>query len=626
MNTPDERVFGERRDADRRRRRGRAAGRLPRRPGRPLRGRDPGPRGGAAARPRRAGRARRLRLRRRGRPRGSPPPPPRSRRRACGSRRSRRRSSEIPGRLAEAHLGVVPTLRDDFTELLLPVKLLEYVHMGLPVVASRAAGDRALLRRRRAACRARRPRLASPPRSKACAPSPRRPASAPSAPPRAWPRSSGGASASGYLELVDGLVERAAERAEMARAAADHPRPRRGRPPGADDPRRSRAQTRPPDLWLIVDDGSTDATPRILERAARPSSPSCGSCSAPRRRRARARTGSRSRPRRAPSTAPWPPSTLDEFTHVGKLDADIELPAGLLRAPARALRGRARARRRRRHPARATAAAAGGRPRSPTYHVRGALKLYSRECFEAIGGIEERLGWDTIDETYARMRGYTTRSLPELAARHHRPVATRGGTLRGRARHGQCAYILRYGAWWVALRSLKVACSAPLRALRHRLLLRLPALRRAPRRPGRGRAVPALRRPRAARSGAGRGRPPRQISIAARTRKFLRFSCVHKPMAFVDTIRQLWRRKLLVGLVFVVAVVAALFSAYRFSTSPPACEKRALQRRRGLEPDPRRLARHVGAGQRASKPDTFEALATRAKIYAQYLARLRRPA
>jgi glycosyltransferase involved in cell wall biosynthesis len=44
---------------------------------------------------------------------------------------------EIPGRLAEAHLGVVPTLRDDFTELLLPVKLLEYVHMGLPAIASR---------------------------------------------------------------------------------------------------------------------------------------------------------------------------------------------------------------------------------------------------------------------------------------------------------------------------------------------------------------------------------------------------------------------------------------------------------------------------------------------------------
>jgi len=44
---------------------------------------------------------------------------------------------EVPARLEEADLGVVPTLEDDFTEMLLPVKLLEYVHMGLPVVASR---------------------------------------------------------------------------------------------------------------------------------------------------------------------------------------------------------------------------------------------------------------------------------------------------------------------------------------------------------------------------------------------------------------------------------------------------------------------------------------------------------
>jgi glycosyltransferase involved in cell wall biosynthesis len=47
---------------------------------------------------------------------------------------------QIPARLAEAHIGVVPTVRDRFTELLLPVKLLECVHMGLPVVASRLPG------------------------------------------------------------------------------------------------------------------------------------------------------------------------------------------------------------------------------------------------------------------------------------------------------------------------------------------------------------------------------------------------------------------------------------------------------------------------------------------------------
>ncbi len=46
----------------------------------------------------------------------------------------------IPDELRAAHIGVVPTLHDRFTELLLPVKLLEYVHMGLPVIASRLPG------------------------------------------------------------------------------------------------------------------------------------------------------------------------------------------------------------------------------------------------------------------------------------------------------------------------------------------------------------------------------------------------------------------------------------------------------------------------------------------------------
>jgi glycosyltransferase involved in cell wall biosynthesis len=47
---------------------------------------------------------------------------------------------QIPAELAASHIGVVPTLHDHFTELLLPVKLLEYVHMGLPIVASRLPG------------------------------------------------------------------------------------------------------------------------------------------------------------------------------------------------------------------------------------------------------------------------------------------------------------------------------------------------------------------------------------------------------------------------------------------------------------------------------------------------------
>ncbi len=42
----------------------------------------------------------------------------------------------IPALLERADIGLVPTLVDDFTRMLLPVKLMEYVHMGMPVVAS----------------------------------------------------------------------------------------------------------------------------------------------------------------------------------------------------------------------------------------------------------------------------------------------------------------------------------------------------------------------------------------------------------------------------------------------------------------------------------------------------------
>ena len=101
------------------------------------------------------------------------------------------------------------------------------------------------------------------------------------------------------------------------------------------------------------------------------------------------------------------------------------------------------------------------RIRVPSHHVHGALKCYSHECFEAIGGVQERLGWDTIDETYARMRGFATVSFTDLVSIHHRPWGTADGALRGRARLGECAYITHYPALWVTLRSLKVACNSP---------------------------------------------------------------------------------------------------------------------------------------------------------------------
>ena len=218
------------------------------------------------------------------------------------------------------------------------------------------------------------------------------------------------------------------------------------------------AQTRPPDLWLVVDDGSSDATPLILARWAA-ELPFLEIVQAP-QQRARGRDGLAVAAEAVAFNHALGLVPRESFSHIGKLDADIELPPDYFR---RLLD---------RFAVEADLGIAGGllledhgrgwrSTGGPEYHVRGALKLYSRDCLSAIGGIEQRLGWDTIDEVEARMRGYRTRTLSGLTARHLRPVATRNGIVRGRARHGQTAFILRYSPWWVALRSVRLACTPP---------------------------------------------------------------------------------------------------------------------------------------------------------------------
>jgi biofilm PGA synthesis N-glycosyltransferase PgaC len=60
--------------------------------------------------------------------------------------------------------------------------------------------------------------------------------------------------------------------------------------------------------------------------------------------------------------------------------------------------------------------------KAPEYHVRGALKLYRRQCFEEIGGLTNQIGWDTIDEVLAWSRNWRTRSFFEYRVIHRRPT------------------------------------------------------------------------------------------------------------------------------------------------------------------------------------------------------------
>lgn len=216
------------------------------------------------------------------------------------------------------------------------------------------------------------------------------------------------------------------------------------------------AQTRVPDLWLVADDGSDDGTLEIL-RAHEKDLPCL----------------------RVVTISPPPVSGRDrlalalearafnealkqvdwcQYTQIGKLDGDIELTDDYFERMLERLAANPRLGITGGSIVEPSGIGGAWRPvTAPSYHVHGALKLFTRPCFEAVGGIQERLAWDTIDEVYARMRGFETERDADTVVRHHRPSGIADGKLRGRYRHGACAYILRYSFPWVLARSGKAA-------------------------------------------------------------------------------------------------------------------------------------------------------------------------
>ena len=91
----------------------------------------------------------------------------------------------------------------------------------------------------------------------------------------------------------------------------------------------------------------------------------------------------------------------------------------------------------------------------PPFHVRGATKIYRRSCWEAIGGLIKTTGWDTMDEVKANMLGWQTYSFRGLNVVQLRTTGGADGVWRNFFKNGRANYIVGYHPLFMAAKCLR---------------------------------------------------------------------------------------------------------------------------------------------------------------------------
>jgi poly-beta-1,6-N-acetyl-D-glucosamine synthase len=88
-------------------------------------------------------------------------------------------------------------------------------------------------------------------------------------------------------------------------------------------------------------------------------------------------------------------------------------------------------------------------------HVWGATRAYRRLCLQDVSPLEERLGWDGIDEIKAALRGWRTHTFLDLPFFHHRREGEREDNAWRMV--GDACHYLGYRIDYLLLRALNNA-------------------------------------------------------------------------------------------------------------------------------------------------------------------------
>ncbi len=92
-------------------------------------------------------------------------------------------------------------------------------------------------------------------------------------------------------------------------------------------------------------------------------------------------------------------------------------------------------------------------------HVRGPIKLYSRQVFELMGGLRPGVGWDTVDVLLCQYHDFEVKTDPHLQVKHLRPTGHGYSAQNYRAK-GEALFRMRYGLPLAKLALFKMALQA----------------------------------------------------------------------------------------------------------------------------------------------------------------------